>query len=127
MTESGRASALGLLPVLLWSAYVLLVLFLALGPFTVKTGVEHGDKVLHVLAFAGVALLFPWPVTLPRLWVAALVVVVLAAGIEIVQDFSPAYDRRPDRMDFLAGLAGGLTGLGLRLVLGRSRHAGSGA
>lgn len=108
--------------VAVWVAYVLVMLFFALGPFTVQTGVQHGDKALHVLSFAGLALLYPWPVSRPRLWVASLTVVAVAAGIEIVQDFSPAYGRHPDLVDFLAGVAGGALGLAARLVLAVRRE-----
>ena len=112
------------LAVAIWVVYVLVMLFFALGPYTVQTGVRHGDKVLHVLAFAGVALLYPWPVSWSRLWLASLTVVALAAGIEVVQDLSPAYGRHPDLIDFLAGTAGGAAGLAARLVLAVRRENG---
>ncbi len=112
------------LAVAVWAVYVAGMLFFALGPFTVPTGVHHGDKMLHILAFAGMALLFPWPVTWPRLWMAALTVVALAAGIEIIQDFSPAYGRHPDLVDFLAGVVGGSAGLAARLALAAHKERG---
>ena len=103
----------------LWVLYVAAMLFMALGPMTVDTGLPHGDKFLHGLAFAGVVLLYPWPLRWNRLWLAALIVVVLAGGIEILQDLSPAYGRRPDLYDFLAGVAGGVLGMAIRLLFSK--------
>ena len=106
----------------LWLAYVAVMLYFALGPTTVQTGLQHGDKLLHFLAFAGMAFLYPWPLSWSRLWLAALVVVGMAGGIEIVQDLSPAYGRHPELLDFLAGVAGGSVGLGLRFFLKACRE-----
>ena len=108
----------GRLALAVWLAYMVAVLFLALGPVTVDTGLPHGDKILHGLAFAGMVLLYPWPLAWNRLWLMALMVVVLAGGIEIIQDYTPAYGRRPDLYDFFAGVAGGVVGMAVRLALG---------
>ncbi|MGE4552867.1 MAG: hypothetical protein AB7D57_07125, partial [Desulfovibrionaceae bacterium] len=100
----------------LWFAYLGALFFLALGPVVVNPGFRHGDKVLHFAAFAVLALAWPWPLRWERLWIPAGVAVALPALIEIGQEFALDYGRRPDILDFLVGLLGGLAGLGLRLA-----------
>lgn len=98
-----------------WIAYFALLLFFALGPEQAQPGMEHGDKFAHFGAF--LLLIFGAPWTMSR-WgiVAALALTVVVGGtIELAQDYFTTWNRTGDLFDFLADLAGGVFGLGMRL------------
>lgn len=111
-----RRCILGVLGRALWFTYLAALFALALGPVAVNLGFQHGDKVLHCGAFGVLSLAWPWRLRWERLWIPASLAVALPALVEIGQEFAPAYGRCPDMADFLAGLAGYLLGLGLRLL-----------
>lgn len=102
---------------LLWSAYVLWVLYMALSPMTVSMGLPQGDKLLHFGAFFVMLAAFPFRITWPALWLPTALTVTLSGFIEIAQDLSPAWGRHPEFLDFFAGVTGGLCALGLRLYI----------
>ncbi|MEF2144134.1 MAG: hypothetical protein V3573_01705 [Desulfovibrionaceae bacterium] len=101
----------------LWVAYVVWVLFMALIPVSLEAGVPHLDKLLHFGAFAVMIAAFPFRISWPRLWMPTALTVILAAFIEIAQDIAPSWGRNPEFLDFFAGVAGGMVGLGLRFAL----------
>jgi hypothetical protein len=90
---------------------------MALGPASVQASLELNDKLLHFGAFLVMVLSFPFRITWPGLWIPTALTVVLAGFIELAQDLSPTWGRHPEFLDFFAGVAGGLAGLGLRLFL----------
>lgn len=99
----------------LWTAYVVWVLIMALGPSSMHSGFSINDKLLHFGAFLVMLVAFPFRITLPTLWLPTALTVALSGFIEIAQDLSPAWGRHPEFLDFFAGVAGGLCGLCLRL------------
>ncbi|MGE4292082.1 MAG: hypothetical protein AB7E32_07725 [Desulfovibrio sp.] len=102
---------------MLWVVYVSWVLLMALGPSTVGLSLPLGDKILHFGAFLVMLVAFPFRIDWPTLWLPTALTVALAGFIEIAQDLSPAWGRLPEFLDFFSGVAGGLFGLGLRLLL----------
>jgi VanZ family protein len=81
----------------------------------------HFDKLLHALAYAGLALLVmrAWG----RYWPSVLVVALYGASDELHQLFTPG--RSSEVLDVAADLVGALVGAGLYLLithLGRRRH-----
>lgn len=85
---------------------VALVVWLSLTPAPVDSGVDHGDKLGHLLAYAG---LMGWWGQLHRRWLLLFVLfVALGAAMELLQGLTPT--REPSLADMLANTAGAALG-----------------
>jgi VanZ family protein len=105
----GARSAAGLRAAA-WGCVVLLaVLSLLPAEEMVRTGI--GGRIEHVVAYAGAAFLVGHGYRARGLGRIAAALVVYAAGLELLQDFSPG--RRSAIGDWLAGSGGVLLGIGI--------------
>ncbi len=99
-----------------FGAYLTLTLVLLFTPVASQLPSEYYtwfDKVVHVVMFAGLALLGYWNVG--SLTLVVLLAVALAGGTELLQGFLPY--RSSEIGDFLAGAGGALVaGLGVAII-----------
>ena len=103
----------------LWFTYIFALTVLALMPAPFSASIEHGDKWLHALAYLLLAMGAPWPMLA---WRAALLVLFMAfygAFIETAQSFVISLNRHGDVWDWTANMAGGCTGVALRMAWDR--------
>ena len=109
-----------LAPILLIVYWVLLFTGTHL-PGAALQGVKANDKLLHFLAFSGLAFLLAWSLPryvfgrIPGLLIAAAIVLTYAAVDEWTQGFVPR--RNPDVADFFADSLGMLVGFTTYLIL----------
>lgn len=101
-----------------WGGYLLAVAVLSLMPVAIPQTVAHGDKLMHFLAYAGLAALWPRHLATGAravLWAAA-VGVALEAGQGVVPT-----GRFPDAWDALANAGGATLGASLTWLGGKWR------
>ena len=101
----------------IFAAYLVVVVVLLLAPITIelpRPELTWADKVIHFFLFAGVALLGFW--NRPSALAIALFCAVLAGTLELLQ--GPLPYRSTEMLDFVAGVMGGVGGVGLAVLLG---------
>ena len=106
-----------------WLAFLALILWLTLGPGKMQPEVVSGDKIAHFGVFLLLILAAPWTMDRKGKLAALALAALLGGGIELLQGLFPSWHRTCDLFDFLADLAGGGCGLGLRLAGLRSSLA----
>lgn len=103
---------------LVWGVYLLAVVVLSLAPVAMPQTVDHGDKLMHFLAYAGLAALWPRHLATGAravFWAAAVGVV-----LEVGQGVLPT-GRFMDPRDALANAAGAALGAILAWFAGQGR------
>lgn len=114
---------------LLLVAYWLVLFYLTHMQTNVKIGPGHTDKVLHFLAYAGLAFLLAWALCQTRglsFSVCAFVIsitTIYAITDELTQAFIPS--RHADVWDAAADILGALTGLAAVAAIVASRNVAS--
>ena len=98
------------------------IYLLALGWFSLQPQAsmpqDISDKLLHLLVYAGAALLWGWAATTRRAMMLALpLLVVYGIELELAQGLTP--DRNPSVVDAIANSLGVVLGLALLLLLYR--------
>ncbi len=101
---------------IVWGGYLVAVIILSLMPVAVPQTVVHGDKLMHFLAYAGLAAL--WPRWLGHGPWAAFWASVVGVALEVGQGVLPT-GRYMDSQDALANALGASLGVSL-MWLGRT-------
>ena len=100
----------------IFGAYLVLVFVLLLAPITQELAhpeLTWFDKLVHVALFAGLAVLGFWNrASVPAVTAFA---VALAGTLELIQ--GPLPYRHAELLDFVAGVVGGVGGVGLAVLL----------
>ena len=106
--------------ILFWSAAAFALIMAGL-PHAPELSVESGDKILHMIAFAVLALL--GALAYPALSLMALLLCLSAFGIliELIQ-LIPALNRTADWRDLAANILNAAAVLGVIFVVRRIRH-----
>ena len=103
----------------IFGAYLIVVLVLLLAPITQESPIPELtwlDKLVHFVLFVGLAVMGFWNhASVPAV---ALFTVVLAGALELIQ--GPLPYRSAELLDFVAGVVGGVCGVGLAVLLGRA-------
>jgi VanZ family protein len=109
---------------LAWVGYALALTVCSLAPVDLSGAPEHGDKVMHFLAYCLLVLLWPpaWLGLAGRFALAA----ALGLGIEIAQGVLPT-GRFADPLDALANALGAALGVGIVRLWARRTQAAFGS
>ena len=76
----------------------------------VESAYLFGDFVLHAFGYFGLTVLFVFSQRQPKIWISAIVAMILGIALEGVQGLTP--DRAMQASDALANAVGALTGAG---------------
>lgn len=108
---------------LAWTGYALALTVSSLAPVDLSGAPEHGDKLLHFLAYCLLVLFWPpaWSGILGRFAMAS----ALGLGLEIAQGVLPT-GRFADPWDALANALGAAVGAGMTWAWARRASAGFG-
>lgn len=103
----------------IFAAYLVVVVVLLLAPITQELAhpeLTWFDKAVHFVLFVGLAVLGFWNrASVPAVM---LFTVALAGALELIQ--WPLPYRSAELLDFVAGVVGGVGGVGLAVLLGRA-------
>lgn len=117
--SSGRRDPMTLLRGLPCLVYLLILGWFSLQPQQTMPA-EISDKLLHLAAYAGAALLWGWAAwSRPGLWLGLPLLIGYGVGLELAQALTP--DRYPSADDAFANALGVVIGTGLFLLLQKSR------
>ena len=103
---------------IVWGVYLLAIVVLSLSPVAIPQTVAHGDKLMHFLAYAGLAALWPRHLAIGArvvLWAAA-----IGVALEVGQGVLPT-GRLMDAHDALANVGGAVLGASLAWLKGQWR------
>ena len=76
----------------------------------VQSAYFFGDFILHAFGYFGLTVLLVFSQRQPRIWISAIVAMVIGVALEVVQGLTP--DRAMQATDALANAVGALTGAG---------------
>ena len=80
-----------------------------------------GDFVLHAFGYFGLTVLFVFSQRQPKIWISAIVAMIIGIALEGVQGLTP--DRSMQAVDALANAVGALTGAGFFWLRGCFRSS----
>jgi VanZ family protein len=113
-----RPNVIGLLRALPCALYLAIIGYFSLQPQEVMPQ-DISDKIVHLTAYAGAAILWGWAAMSRRWLLLALpILITYGVGLEFAQGMTP--DRTPSIADAIANSLGVIIGLGAFMLLQRS-------
>lgn len=113
-----RSNRIALLRTLPCAIYLAIIGYYSLQPQEVMPQ-DVSDKIVHLTAYAGAAMLWAWAASSRRWLLLALpVLITYGVGLEFAQGLTP--DRTPSVADAIANSLGVVTGIGVFMLLQRS-------